>query len=52
MCILKITKGYNSLKGIGGVMIFVLCTMSGNAIYLYQVLPKHLKGFQSYRSQR
>ena len=30
-------------------MVLVLCTLSDNALYLYEVLPKHLKGFQSYR---
>ena len=29
-------------------MVLVLSTLSGNVLYLYQVLPKYLKGFQNY----
>ena len=36
--------GYNSVKSVGGVTVLVLCTLSDNALYLYQVLPKYLKG--------
>ena len=46
---MKFTKGHNSLKSVGGVKVIVLSTSSDNALYLYQVLPKYLKGFQSYR---
>ena len=49
ICILKFTKGHNSVKSVGVVRILVLCTLSDNALSLYQVLPKYLKGFQSYR---
>ena len=34
--ILKITKGNNSAKNVGGVTIINLCTLSGHAIYLCQ----------------
>ena len=36
--ILKITKGNNSAKIIGGVTVVNLCTSSGHALYFYQVL--------------
>ena len=36
--ILKITKGNNSTKIVGGVTIVNLCTLSGHALYFYQVL--------------
>ena len=36
--ILKITKGNNSAKNVGGVTVFNLCTSSGHALYFYQVL--------------
>ena len=36
--ILKITKGNNSAKNIGGVTVLYLCTSSGHALYFYQVL--------------
>ena len=36
--ILKITKGNNSAKNVGGVTIFHLYTLSGHALYFYQVL--------------
>ena len=45
-CILKFAKGHNSVKNVGGVMVLVLSTMSDNALYLYQVLPKYLIWFQ------
>ena len=34
----KITKGNNSAKYVGGVTIINLCTSSGHALYLCQVL--------------
>ena len=46
---MKFTKGHNSVKSVGGVKLLVLCTSSDNALYLYQGLPKYLKGFHSYR---
>ena len=36
--ILKITKGNNSAKKVGGVTVVNLCTLSGHALYLCQVL--------------
>ena len=36
--ILKITKGNNSAKNVGGVTIVNLCTSSGHTLYLYQLL--------------
>ena len=36
--ILKITKGNNSAKKLGEVMVFNLCISSGHALYFYQVL--------------
>ena len=36
--ILKITKGNNSAKNLGGVTVVYLCTLSGQALYFYQVL--------------
>ena len=36
--ILKITKGYYSIKNVGGVTVVNLCMSSGHALYLYQVL--------------
>ena len=36
--ILKITKGNNSPKNVGGVTVFNLYTSSGHALYLCQVL--------------
>ena len=47
--ILKITKGNNSAKNVGGVMVVNLCTSSGQALYFYQVLWNYLERYQSYR---
>ena len=30
-------NGHNSVKNVGGVSIFILCTSSANGLYLYQV---------------
>ena len=46
--ILKITKGNNSAKNIGGVTVVNLCTSSGHALYLCQVSWNYLEGYQSY----
>ena len=35
--ILKSTKGHNSVKNEDGVAVLVLCTLSDNVLYLYQV---------------
>ena len=48
--ILKITKGNNFAKNVGGVTIFNLCTSSGHALYFYQVLWNYPKRYQSYRA--
>ena len=36
------------MKNVSGVMVLVLSALSNNVLYLYQVLPKYLIGFQSY----
>ena len=36
--LLKITKGNNSAKNVGGVTVVYLCTSSGHALYFYQAL--------------
>ena len=33
----KISKGHNSVKNVDGVSVFVLCTLSDDDLYLYQV---------------
>ena len=48
--ILKITKGNNSAKNVGGMTVVELCTLSGHALNFYQVLWNNLKGYQSYRA--
>ena len=35
---LKISKGNNSTKNVGGMTVVNLCTSSGHALYFYQVL--------------
>ena len=47
---LKITKGNNYAKNVGGVTVFNLCTSSGHALYFYQVLWNYLEQYQSYRA--
>ena len=47
VCILKFSKGHNSVNSIGGVMVLVLFTLSDGVLYLYQVLSKYLIPFQS-----
>ena len=49
ICILKFTKGNNFVKTAGGGMVLALCTSSDDALYLYKVLWKYLKEFQSNR---
>ena len=34
--IVKFSKGHNSVKNVGGVMILVLCTTFNDALYLFQ----------------
>ena len=48
--ILKITKGNNSAKNVGGVTVVDLCTSYDHALYFYQVLRNYLKWYQSYRA--
>ena len=48
--ILKITKGNNSAKNVGGVTLVNLCMSSGHALYFYQVLWNYLERYQSYRA--
>ena len=48
--ILKITKGNNSAKNVGGVNIVNLCTSSGHALYLCQFSWNYLARYQSYRA--
>ena len=36
--ILKISKGNNSAKNVGGLTVVNLYTLSGQALYFYQVL--------------
>ena len=33
----KISKENNSVKNVGRVTVFVLCTLSGDGLYLYKV---------------
>ena len=47
--ILKISKGKNSAKNVGRVIVVYLCTSSGHGLYFYQVLWHYLKWYQSYR---
>ena len=49
VCILKFTKRHYSVKSVDGIMVLDLCTLFDNALYFYQVLPKYLQVFQSYR---
>ena len=46
--ILKISKGNNSAKNVGGVTVVNLCTSSDHGLYLYQVSWNYLKRYQSY----
>ena len=48
--ILKITKGNNSAKKVGGMTVVDLCTSSSHTLYFYQVLQNYLKQYQSYRA--
>ena len=40
VCILKFSKGHNSLNSVGGVMTLFLSTLSHGVLYLYKVLSK------------
>ena len=40
VCILKFSKGHNSVNSVDGVMSLVQSTLSDGVLYLYQVLSK------------
>ena len=42
--------GNNSTKNVGGATVVNLCTLSGHALYLYQVSCNYLERYQSYRT--
>ena len=50
--ILKITKGNNSAKNVGGVTVVNLCTSSGHVLFVYQVLWNYLERCQSYTADK
>ena len=52
VCIMKFSKGHNSVNSVDGVMTLALSTLSDDALYLYQVLSKYLIGFQSNRLEQ
>ena len=52
VCIMKFSKGHNSVNNVGGVVELVLSTLSDGVLYLYQLLSKYLIGFQSNRLKR
>ena len=52
VCILKCSKGHNSVNNAGIVMALLLSTLSDGVLHLYQVLSKYLIGFQSYRLEQ
>ena len=37
----KISKGHNSVKNVGRVMVLVLCTSTDDGLYLYKVSRKY-----------
>ena len=43
ICKLKNSKGHNSLKNLGRVMVLILCNSSDNDLYLYQLPAFRLK---------
>ena len=45
---LKFTKGHNSIKNLGRVVVLDLCSSSNDTLYWYKVSLNYLKGFQSY----
>ena len=48
VCILKFSKGHNSVNSVGGFMVLILSSLPDSVLYFYQVLSKYLIGFQSY----
>ena len=51
ICILKFSNLHNSVNSVG-YLLLILSTSSNSVLYLYQVLSKHLIGFQSYRPEQ
>ena len=51
LCILKFTKGNNSVKSVVGATVLVLCTVSDDALYVYHKFQENLKGFQRNRPE-
>ena len=49
ICILKITKGNNSIKNVSGATVVNICMSSGHALYLCQVSYNNLGRYQSHR---
>ena len=37
MSIVIFSKGHNSVKTVDGVKVFILCTSSDDALYLYKI---------------
>ena len=52
ICILKFTKGFNYVKTVGGVRVLILHSLSDDALYVYQVSRKYLKGFHRNRPKQ
>ena len=52
ICILNFTNGYDSVKTVGGVTVLILCILSDDALYVYQVSRNYLKGFQKNRPEQ
>ena len=44
----QIFKGHNFIKIEDGVTFLQLCTLPDGAVYIYQLSPKYIKGFQNY----
>ena len=40
VCILKFSKGHNSVNSVDGIMALILSTLSDDVLYLYQILSK------------
>ena len=52
ICMMKFTKGHNSIKSVSKVRSLALCISSNEALYLYQVLRKYLKAFRVIKRTR
>ena len=48
--IAKVSKGYNSVKNVGGVTVLILCTWPDSGLYFYKVSWKYSGQYQSYRA--